>query len=634
MTRQTKADIAILAAAALWGGGYYFLDLSLEVMGVFTVTGLRFLAAFLLLLAVLNKRLVRVSRRTLWYSAAMGVLMAVIYIAASFGLRLTTQSNAGFLCALAVVFVPLIGRVFLGRRLTRKMLFVLIVTFAGVALLTIKETLTPQWGDLLCIASSILYAVYLLVAESAVAHDDVDALQIGVYQMLFGGVMNLLLAFLLERDGLLALGLIPPVSWVYLAILSVFCTVFPFVVQPIALQYTSASRAGVMFTAEPLVTALVAFVFVGEVLRPWNYVGMLVLLLALLLMEIDLSKLKKRRKSYMPTTVLGKTGLTVSRIGFGGIPIQRIGKDAIPALFDKLLEHGVNFIDTARGYTVSEEWIGCGIAGRRERFVLASKSPVTDAESMRADIERSLGNLGTEYIDLYQMHNMTLDRLKVCEAPGGALEALIEARDAGKVGHIGVTLHGVEAFAYAVTRPWVETIMFPYNLVETQGEALIAECKARGIGFIAMKPLAGGAIDDGAVALKFVLRNDGVSVAIPGMYTEQEIEENTAAARDLAYTAAEQEKADAYRKALDGNFCRRCDYCQPCTAGIFISRIFTLDSYYTRYGLKDWAKPLYRALPQRAHDCVDCGLCEERCPYRLPIRRMLKTADEHMEGDA
>lgn len=631
MTKQTKADISILIIAALWGGGYYFLDLCLLDMGAFTITGIRFLSAFLLLFAVLFRRLIHVSRRTLLYSALLGVVMAATYISASYGLKYTTQSNAGFLSALAVIFVPLIGRLFLKRRLSRKMLLVLLVTFVGVALLTLRGTFCPQWGDALCILCSVLYAVHLLIAEAAVAHADVDALQIGVYQMLFGGIVNLLGAVLIERAGLRALGAVSSVSWISLAILSVFCTVFPFVVQPIALKYTTASRAGVMFTAEPLVAALVAFVFVGEVLRPWNYIGMAVLLSALLLMELDLTKFKKRRNSPMQKAILGNTGLTVSRVGFGGIPIQRIRKEDMPALIDTLLEYGVNYIDSARGYTVSEEWIGFGIQGRREKFILASKSPAGDAEGMRADIERSLASFQTDYLDLYQLHNPSLKKLKAAELPGGALEALYAAKEAGKIRHIGVTLHNLATFEYAVTLPWVETIMFPYNLVETQGEALIAACKARGIGFIAMKPLAGGAIDDGTVALKFVLQNDNVSLAIPGMYTPEEIRCNTAAAGHTAYTAEEQAKADAFRASLTGSFCRRCDYCQPCTAGIPISGIMTLDGYYTRYGLKEWALTRYRGLERRARDCVDCGLCETRCPYQLPIRNMLKTADAHLE---
>ena len=322
---------------------------------------------------------------------------------------------------------------------------------------------------------------------------------------------------------------------------------------------------------------------------------------------------------------LGRTGLSISRLGLGGIPLQRTDAEGARRLVLALLEAGVNFIDTARGYTVSEEYLGYALEGVRDRFVLATKSMARTSEAMAKDIETSLNNLRTDYIDLYQVHNPSARDLDTVTAPGGALAALLAARAAGKIGHIGITLHSPELFERALALPWVETVMFPYNIVETQGEALIARCRERGIGFIAMKPMAGGAIEDPRVALRFILRNPGVTVAIPGMADPAELLENVAAAADTAPLTAEEEAiVAAVRASLGTSFCRRCNYCAPCTAGINIPAVFLFEGYFSRYDLKDWAVARYAGLSATASDCVGCGACEERCPYHLPIREMLK----------
>ena len=325
--------------------------------------------------------------------------------------------------------------------------------------------------------------------------------------------------------------------------------------------------------------------------------------------------------------ILGKTGLKISRLGFGGIPIQRIDAEGTKALVAELATAGVNFIDTARGYTVSEEYLGFALEGVRDRFVLATKSMARTAEAMAKDIDVSLANLRTDYIDLYQIHNPSEHDLEQVTAPGGALEALLEAKKSGKIGHIGITLHSVELFRRAVELPWVETIMFPYNIVETQGEELISVCAERDIGFICMKPLAGGAIEDAEVAMRFIVSNPDVSVIIPGMATVEEIASNVAAVSNTSpLSSDEQKRIDAIRDDLGTNFCRRCNYCAPCTAGINISAVLLFEGYYSRYGLKDWASERYASLPKVASDCIDCGVCETRCPYNLPIREMLKNA--------
>ena len=327
----------------------------------------------------------------------------------------------------------------------------------------------------------------------------------------------------------------------------------------------------------------------------------------------------------MEYRILGKSGLKISRLGFGGIPIQRIEAGDTKPLMRQLLDAGVNYIDTARGYTVSESYLGEALEGIRQHFVLATKSMARDKEGMAKDIDISLHNLKTDYIDLYQIHNPTPADLEKVLAPGGALEALQEAKAAGKIGHIGITLHTYPHFEKALEMDWVETIMFPYNIVETQGEDLIAKCAEKNIGFICMKPLAGGAIEDATLALRFIAANDNVTVVIPGMAAPEEITQNIAAICDNApLSDKEKEAMEAVRASLGTHFCRRCNYCAPCTAGISIYSVFLMDGYLTRYGLADWARMRYNGMDKTASDCIECGVCETRCPYNLPIRQMMK----------
>lgn len=333
----------------------------------------------------------------------------------------------------------------------------------------------------------------------------------------------------------------------------------------------------------------------------------------------------------MEYKILGKTGLKVSRLGFGGIPIQKIDAEGTKELIARLIKEGVNFIDTARGYTVSEEYLGFALKGVRDRFVLATKSMARTRDAMAKDIDISLKNLRTDHIDLYQIHNPSAKDLETVMAPDGALEALYEAKSVGKIGHIGITLHSVELFRQALDLPWVETIMFPYNIVETQGEELISQCAEKNIGFICMKPLAGGAIEDANIALRFIVSNPAVTTVIPGMADIAEIEQNVSVAVDTSPLGAdEMEKIGKIKDVLGTNFCRRCNYCAPCSAGINIPAVFLFEGYYSRYDLKDWASDRYSKLEKTASDCIGCGDCESRCPYDLPISRMMKKAAEVM----
>lgn len=335
----------------------------------------------------------------------------------------------------------------------------------------------------------------------------------------------------------------------------------------------------------------------------------------------------------MEYRALGKTGLKVSRMGFGGIPIQRIDQEGTRKLLHEMADRGVNYIDTARGYTVSEEYLGYAMEGIRDRFVVATKSMARTREAMAADIETSLHNLRTDYIDIYQVHNPSMEQLDQVIGEGGALEALKEAMEAGKIGHIGLTAHSAAVFEQALELDWVETVMFPYNIVENQGEELIRRCTEKNIGFINMKPLAGGAIEDASLALRYICTNKDVTVVIPGMAEIHELDQNLKACSDASpLTEDELHKIEEVKKQLGTDFCRRCNYCAPCTVGINIPSVFLFAGYLQRYQLADWAKDRYNALPVKASACVGCGECEKRCPYHLPIREKLKRCAIDMEG--
>ena len=327
----------------------------------------------------------------------------------------------------------------------------------------------------------------------------------------------------------------------------------------------------------------------------------------------------------MNYVTLGKTGLEAAVVSFGGIPIQRADAANTKAVVDKLEELGINFIDTARGYTVSEEYLGAALEGRREKFLLATKSMSRTREAMARDIGISLSNLRTGYIDLYQIHNLPEKEIETVFGPGGAYEALAEAKAAGKIGHIGVTAHSADALKILVEQysDRLETVMFPYNIVETQGHDVLARAREKGLGVIAMKPLAGGNLDDWELALRFIAAAGVVDIAIPGMGSVEEVARNAAVDLSSPLTGAELERCAAVRKELGSQFCRRCGYCAPCTVGIDIPSNFLMVNYRRKYGLSGWAESRYQSLAHHAGECVQCGACESRCPYNLPIREML-----------
>ena len=336
----------------------------------------------------------------------------------------------------------------------------------------------------------------------------------------------------------------------------------------------------------------------------------------------------------MKQVVLGKIGLKVNQLGFGGIPIQRGDAERTKEVFDRLIANGINYVDTARGYTVSEEYIGYAIKGRRDEFYLATKSMSRDYDSMKRDIGISLKNLGTDHIDLYQLHNIQPADVEKVFGPDGAYKALLEAKAEGKVLHIGYTTHKAETMEKILAEhvDELESVMFPYNLVEIHGEELLRKSREAGLGTIAMKPLAGGNLEDYKLAMRFIAQSDCIDVIIPGMGDPEEVDMNAGDLKDDSpLTAEEIAEIERIRKELGTHFCRRCGYCAPCTVGISIPNMFLFANYKKRYNLGDWSQSRYDASAVKASACIECGACEERCPYDLPIREMLKEVVALME---
>lgn len=333
---------------------------------------------------------------------------------------------------------------------------------------------------------------------------------------------------------------------------------------------------------------------------------------------------------------LGKTGLMVSEIGFGGIPIQRVDQATVTAILKACYDQGINFLDTARGYTTSEEMMGHALeelfgSDATGKFIIASKAMSRDYAGMKKDIETTLSLLKVKHIDLYQCHFVKdATAYEAIIAEEGALKALKEAKAEGKIGHYGVTAHGADILSRIVADGHFDTVQFPYNPIESQGEQVFAEANAKDMGVIVMKPLAGGAIQNGPLALKYNLNNPHVTVVIPGMDSVEQVLENAAiGSAEIQLSPSEQVEIDKIREAFGENFCRRCGYCMPCPQGIDIPFQFLVNGYLTRYGLEDWAVQRYQSVAVHASDCVACGACEPKCPYNLPIIAMMKETTEN-----
>jgi predicted aldo/keto reductase-like oxidoreductase len=323
---------------------------------------------------------------------------------------------------------------------------------------------------------------------------------------------------------------------------------------------------------------------------------------------------------------LGKTNMMVSRIGFGGIPIKRPTEDDAVAVVRRCLDLGMNFIDTANAYGVSEERIGKGIQGRRKSVFLATKTHARTREEIESHLQLSLRRFGTDYIDLYQFHgvrdlnelDMILDRTR------GLITLFEEIKRAGVIKHIGVTTHQIDVAKAAVKSGQFETIMFPFNFIAHEpGIELMPLAREHDVGFIVMKPLAGGRLQNAAIAFKYLFQFPDV-LLIPGIEMIPQVEEIVQLLEGShEMTDAERQEMQRTREELGTRFCRRCDYCQPCTQEIPISMVMDFPTLARREPPEWLLSGMIAETMEKAGTCIECGDCEPRCPYNLPIMEII-----------
>ena len=291
MSKQRKADLALVLVTLFWGVSYYLVDLCLSELQPMNLNAFRFLLAFLVLAPIFWKRVRHASRATLKYSVIIGALLVGVYAGATYGVANTSISNAGFICALPVVFTPLLDFLCNRRRPEKKLGVALLLCTVGLALLTLNEQFRPASGDLICLICAVCYAADMLVTEKAVKLPEVDAMTLGVCQLGVAGVLMLLVSALVEQPRLPS----SPKIWGAAIFLGLFCSGVAFVIQAVAQQYTTASHVGVIFTLEPVFSAIVAYFFANEKLLPRGYIGAVLMLLSLLVMEMNWGALFKKR---------------------------------------------------------------------------------------------------------------------------------------------------------------------------------------------------------------------------------------------------------------------------------------------------------------------------------------------------
>ena len=328
----------------------------------------------------------------------------------------------------------------------------------------------------------------------------------------------------------------------------------------------------------------------------------------------------------MKNITLGSTGITVPQNGFGALPIQRISKENAVKLLRRAYEGGMRYFDTARNYTDSEEKLGAAFGDgwlKREDVYIATKSHAKTPEDLRKDLEASLRLLKTDYIDVYQFHN-----LPQCYRPGdgtGMYECMEEAKNQGKIRHIGATAHKLGVAREVAESGLYETLQYPMSyLAEDKEIDLVKVYNRNNVGFVCMKGLAGGLITNVRAAMAFVSQFDGL-VPIWGIQRERELDDwlsfmnETPTLDDELRTYIERE-----RQELMGSFCRGCGYCMPCTVGIKINNCNRMSLMIRRAPSASWLGERWQAEMAKIDDCVDCRLCVSKCPYELDIPNLLR----------
>lgn len=334
---------------------------------------------------------------------------------------------------------------------------------------------------------------------------------------------------------------------------------------------------------------------------------------------------------FMNIVKLGKTGLRVNKNGFGALPIQRLKEEDAIYLVRKAYNNGFTFFDTARSYTDSEEKLGKALVGIRDKVYIASKTPAISGKEAREDLEKTLTLLKTDYVDIYQFHNPSF-----CPLPGdgtGLYEEMEKAKKEGKVGHIGITNHRLDVAREAIESGLYETLQFPFSYISGDKELeLVKRCKEKNMGFIAMKGLAGGLLNNSAVSFAFMNQFDSV-LPIWGIQRERELDEF------ISYNANPPTLTDEFRAIIEkdrielsGEFCRGCGYCMPCPVGIEINQCARMIQMIRRAPASGQLDEKSRAMMLNIKNCLHCGRCMEKCPYSLPIPSLLeKNLNDYLE---
>ena len=325
----------------------------------------------------------------------------------------------------------------------------------------------------------------------------------------------------------------------------------------------------------------------------------------------------------MKNITLGTTGITVPQNAFGALPVQRVDMDTAVAILRRAYEGGMRFFDTARAYTDSEEKLGNAFEGIRDRIYIASKTMGRTPEAFREQLDTSLKLLKTDYLDIYQFH--CVDQ---CYRPGdgtGMYECMLEAKEQGKIRHIGVTAHKLGVAKECIESGLYETLQYPLSYLSSEKELnLIQLCKEHNMGFIAMKGLAGGLINNSRAAFAFMSQFDNV-LPIWGIQKMTELEEwlsymDEPPALNAEITAfIEKEKAE-----LNGEFCRGCGYCMPCPAGILINNCARMSLMVRRAPSASWLSPQWQENMKKIEDCLHCNQCMAQCPYELNTPELLQ----------
>jgi predicted aldo/keto reductase-like oxidoreductase len=329
---------------------------------------------------------------------------------------------------------------------------------------------------------------------------------------------------------------------------------------------------------------------------------------------------------------LGRTNITVKKLGWGGIPIQRVSDDQAVSVVQAAVELGVEIFDTARGYTNSERRIGLALQKTSRPVILSTKSP-NRTEKIYDDVQESLRQLQVKKVQIYHLHNVskTEDYEKVM-APGGAYQGLQKARAEGLIDHIGLTSHSLDILERVLQEDRFGVVMACYSFLEPDAaRRILPLARAKDVGVLTMKPFSGGVIEDAGLALRYVLSTPDI-VPIPGSETVEKVRENWKVyAEGRSLSEADQDRIREVRQQFDRQFCRRCDYCQPCSQGINIQLMMGIKSVIRRFGNPDevaWVK----GLAEKARDCTECGECLPRCPYQLPIPELIKKNLEWYDG--